>query len=60
MEDWWSELDGEILSTLIGSGPLEPAEIARRSRMPEASAASLIAGLVTAGKVRVCLVDVRR
>jgi DNA-binding Lrp family transcriptional regulator len=60
MEDWWSEIDGEILSTLMGSGPLEPAEIARRLRVPEASATSLIWGLVTAGKIRVCLVDVRR
>jgi DNA-binding IclR family transcriptional regulator len=57
MDDWWSAIDGEILATLAEGRPMEPAEIARRLGLPEASATSLICGLVSAGKVRVCLVE---
>ena len=59
MDDWWSEIDGEILSALTAGGPMEPAEIARRLGVPESSATSLIWGLVSAGKIRVCLVEAR-
>ena len=57
MDDWWSDIDDEILSTLTDGGPMEPAEIARRIRVPAASATSLLWGLVSAGKVRICLVE---
>jgi len=60
MDDWWGDIDDEILSTLTAGGPMEPAEIARRLGMPESSATSLICGLVSTGKVRVCLVEATR
>jgi DNA-binding Lrp family transcriptional regulator len=57
MDDCWSAIDGEILATLTAGGPVEPAEIARRLGVPEPSVTSLICGLVSAGKVRVRLVE---
>jgi hypothetical protein len=56
MNDWWSEIDGEILSTLTAGGPMDPVEVARRLGVP-AAATSLLWGLVSAGKVRICLVE---
>ena len=56
MDDWWSDIDNEILTTLA-EGPMEPAEVARRLGVPESSATSLITSLVTEGKVRMCLVE---
>jgi predicted transcriptional regulator len=57
MDDWWSDIDNEILTTLAAEGPMEPAEVARRLGVPESSATSLITTLVTEGKVRMCLVE---
>jgi hypothetical protein len=57
MDDWWNEIDGEILSILAAAGPVAPAEVARRLGVPESSATSLIWGLVCAGKVRICRVE---
>lgn len=57
MDDWWSEIDHEILTALEAEGPMEPAEVARRLGVLESSATSLIMSLVTEGKVRMCLVE---
>ena len=57
MDDWWSDIDNEILTTLA-AGATEPAELARRLRISEASATSLIWALVSQGKIRVRLVEV--
>ena len=57
MDDWWSDIDNEILTTLA-AGAMEPAELARRLRISEASATSLIWALVSQGKIRVRLVEV--
>jgi DNA-binding Lrp family transcriptional regulator len=60
MDDWWSDIDNEILTTLAAEGPMEPAEVARRLGVTESSAISLITSLVIEGKVRVCLVEATR
>ena len=60
MDDWWSDIDDEILTALAADGPMEPAEVARRLGVAESSATSLIASLVTEGKVRMCLVEATR
>jgi DNA-binding Lrp family transcriptional regulator len=57
MEDWWSDIDNEILTTLATGGAMEPAEIARRLGVSEASVTSLIWALVSQGKIRVRLVE---
>jgi DNA-binding Lrp family transcriptional regulator len=57
MDDWWSDIDNEILTTLVAEGPMGPAEVARRLGIPESSATSLITSLVTEGKIRICLVE---
>lgn len=57
MADWWTEIEGEILSCLERTGITTPAEIGRRLGMPEAAAASLLSILVREGKVRMCLVE---
>jgi DNA-binding Lrp family transcriptional regulator len=60
MDDWWSDIDNEILATLEAGGRMEPAEVARQLGVPESSAASLIWGLASQGKVRICLVEAAR
>jgi len=57
MEDWWSDIDNEILRTLAAGGAMAPADIARRLGVSEASATSLIWALVSQGKIRVRLVE---
>lgn len=57
MDDWWSEIDNEILMTLAAGGAMAPADIARRLGVSEASVTSLIWALVSQGKIRVRLVE---
>ena len=57
MDNWWSDIDNEILATLTAGGPMEPAEVARRLGVPESSATSLISALASEGKVRIRLVE---
>jgi hypothetical protein len=54
-EEWWTELDGEVLRCL-SAGALEPAEIGRRLGISGDAATSLVALLAREGKVRICLV----
>ena len=57
MDDWWSDIDNEILTTLADVGPMEAAEIGRRLGLSEPAAASLISALASQGKVRIRLVE---
>ncbi len=57
MDDWWSDIDNEILRTLAAGGAMAPADIARRLGVSEASVTSLIWALVSQGKIRVRLVE---
>ena len=57
MEDWWDDLESEILATLRSDGPVEPAQLGRRLGISEDAAASLVSMLAREGKVRIRLVD---
>jgi DNA-binding CsgD family transcriptional regulator len=56
MDDWWSEIDNDILKALEG-GPMTPAEMGIRLGISERAAASLLGSLVSQGRVRICLVE---
>lgn len=57
MDDWWHDLDRDILAALAERRAMTPAEIAQRLGLPESAVVSLLAGLVSEGKVRICLVE---
>lgn len=57
MDDWWAELDGEVLGWLAALSPIAPAEIGLRLGISERAATSLLAMLAVQGKVRICLVE---
>jgi len=57
MDDWWGDLEREILESLEGHGPVAPAQIGRRLGISEDAAASLLSLLAQEGKVRIRLVD---
>ncbi len=56
-DDWWAEIDGEILDCLRAGGPMSPAAIGCRIGVSEASATSILSMLARQGQVRVCLVE---
>ena len=57
MDDWWNDVERDILACLNGSGATPVDEIARRLAMSEEAAASLLALLAREGKVRIRLVE---
>jgi hypothetical protein len=57
MDDWWGDIDNEILAALSTGEAMDPADIARRLGVSEASVTSLIWALVSQGKIRVRLVE---
>jgi hypothetical protein len=58
MEHFWGEIDDAVLQCLA-VGDATPAEIGRHLGISEAAAASILAMLVTEGRVRICRVSVR-
>ena len=56
IENWWDEVDGKILDCLR-SGPMSPADIARRTGMSEGEATTFLTMLVREGRVRMPLVE---
>jgi len=56
MDDWWAELDDEILACLHHDRVTTPAEVAGMLGLTEASTISLLAMLARQGKVRICSV----
>lgn len=58
MENWWSEVENDLLQCLRdGGGAMTPGDIGRRVGLSEAATSSLLAMLVRDGKVRICLVE---
>jgi hypothetical protein len=53
MDGWWSEVEDEILTCLREHGATSTAVIARRLKMSEAAATSLLAALACEGKLRI-------
>src|SRR5437867_12028226 len=57
MDDWWSGIDEDVRRCLMDQAPLTPGEIGRRLGISEGAATSLLCMLASAGKVRICLVE---
>ena len=52
-ENWWAALDDDVMGCLAKGESMEPAEIARRLGLSESAVVSLLALLVTQGRVRI-------
>jgi DNA-binding Lrp family transcriptional regulator len=57
MDDWWAEIDDEVLECLRGAGPMSPAAIGRQIGVSETAVTSIVSMLARQGRVRVCLVE---
>jgi predicted transcriptional regulator len=57
MDAWWNEIDDEILALLTASGPMNPADLARKLGMSTAAVCSCIGMLSASGKVRIRSVE---
>ena len=55
-QEWWSELDSEVLACLR-DGPQSPRELARRLNLSPGGATSVLLMLAAEGKVRVTAVE---
>lgn len=56
-DDWWGDLDASVLGYLSQCGAASPDEIGRAVGLSPGSAASLVAMLVSEGKVRITRVE---
>jgi hypothetical protein len=56
-EEWWSDLDEEVLGCLAKHGTMSPAELARHVTVPESAVTSILCLLASTGRVRICLVE---
>jgi DNA-binding Lrp family transcriptional regulator len=57
MDDWWNDVERDILDCLQGRGATPVEEVARRLAVSETAAASLLALLAREGKVRIRSVE---
>ena len=57
MDDWWAEIENDVLAALAGNGVMTPAEVGRRLGMSEAGATSLLSTMAREGRVRLCAVE---
>jgi hypothetical protein len=57
MDEWWKDVEDDVLRCFDGRGAIPPAEIAARLGVSEASATSLLAIMAREGKVKICLVS---
>lgn len=55
-QEWWGELDAEVL-TCLREGAQSPHELARRLNLSPAGATSVLLMLAAEGKVRVTAVE---
>ena len=55
MNDWWMDIDRDILECLGTEHALTPGEIGRQPGLSEGAVSSVLSMLVQ-GKVRICLV----
>lgn len=58
MNEWWGDLDEDILGCLAANGAMTPAEIGRKLGISERAASSFLSLLAGQGKVRICAADV--
>jgi hypothetical protein len=58
-DEWWADLNAEILDCLAEGGAMAPADVGRRLGMSEGAAVSCLSMLAQEGKVRICLVERR-
>lgn len=56
MEDWWKDVEDDLLRCFEARTTLAPAEIAARVGMSEQCVTSLIALLASEGRLKICLV----
>ena len=56
-DEWWGELDASVLGYLSRRGGASPDEIGRAVGLSPAAAASVVAMLVSEGKVRITRVE---
>ncbi len=57
MNEFWDEIDDELLACLAARGSMTPAEIGRRMALSEDAVVSLLAMLAREGKVRIGVVE---
>jgi DNA-binding transcriptional regulator LsrR (DeoR family) len=56
-QEWWTDLDAEILAHLEPNRAMQPAELGAKLGMSEAAVNSLLALLACEGKVQIRLVE---
>lgn len=56
-ENWWQDVECDVLGCLNGQGPVSVDALAQRLAMPEPAVASLVAMLARDGKLRIRLVE---
>ena len=57
MDDWWKDMEEDVLRCLEGRGSVQPVEIAGKLGMSEAAATSLLTILAREGKVKISSVE---
>jgi len=57
MDDWWSDVEKDVLGCLDGPEAIAPADIAKRLGVSEDATISLLAMLAREGRVKICLVS---
>jgi DNA-binding Lrp family transcriptional regulator len=57
MDDWWNDVERDIMACLNSNGATPVHEVARRLAISEEAATSLLALLAREGKVRIRLVE---
>jgi hypothetical protein len=55
-DDWWTDVEDDVLRCFDGHRAIAPAEIAARLGVSEDAASSLLAILVREGRVKICSV----
>ena len=56
-DDWWGDIESEVLGCLAAGTPVRPGDVAKKLGMSESAVTSLLSMLVHDGKVRICLVE---
>jgi hypothetical protein len=57
MDGWWTAVESDLMTCLKRRGQTTPADVGLALGISEAAAMSLLAMLVTEGKVRISLVE---
>jgi DNA-binding Lrp family transcriptional regulator len=57
MDNWWTDIENDILRCFDGGAAIPPAEIAAQLRVSEATATSWLTIMAQEGKIQICLVS---